>query len=145
VEHLLWQKDKGDARYGPDEPGQDLSSSGFCGTIHLESLRLSAVVVTYTLPQKERFRNFAFYSVFKVRNIGLKTCLLRRAASARGDTSFYSILHCNDMESVAACLLTWVGPPSSIVPISTFWKESHHTVFTLSPLFWGNSILDEID
>jgi hypothetical protein len=68
VKDLLWQKDKRDARYGP---GQDLCSSGFCGTIHLESLRLSAVVVTYTLPQKERFRNFlAFYSVFKVRNIG---------------------------------------------------------------------------
>ena len=31
----------------------------------------------------------------------LKTCLLTRAASARGDTSFYSILYCNDMESVA--------------------------------------------
>jgi len=46
----------------------------------MESLRLSVVVVTYTLPQKGRFRNFfAFYSVFKVRNIGLETKGISRA------------------------------------------------------------------
>jgi hypothetical protein len=71
VEYLLGQKDEDNAGHGPDEPGQNLCSSAFCGRIHLESLRLSLVVVTYTLPQKGRFRNFfAFYSVVKVRNIG---------------------------------------------------------------------------
>jgi hypothetical protein len=35
---------------------------------------------------------------------------VKRPAYSNGDTSFYSILHCNDMESVATCLLNWLHP-----------------------------------
>ena len=68
---LLWHNQEDQASYGPNQPDQNLRPSDFCGILHLESLRLSMVFATYTLPQKERFRQFALYSIFKVRNIGL--------------------------------------------------------------------------
>ena len=43
--------------------------------------------------------------------------LQRRAVPARGDTSFYSILHCNYMESVATGLLNKGGTMSGVAGV----------------------------
>ena len=45
--------------------------------------------------------------------------VVERPAYSNGDTSFYSILHCNDMEFVTTCLLNWGGPPFSLILMFT--------------------------
>jgi hypothetical protein len=61
--------------------------------------------------------------------------VVKRPAYSNGDTSFYSILHCNDMESVATSLLNRGGPPfevlSNVVDQSLLggeyrWSEREH-------------------
>jgi hypothetical protein len=61
--------------------------------------------------------------------------VVERPAYSNGDTSFYSILHCNYMESIATYLQNWGSSPFSLIPMSTKLGEVQEALIILGSLY----------